>query len=79
MSASSFAPETAQSATENTISGVKLTFTAKGLLQPEITLRYASAEDATRYAAAEAFALFDKVREQAYARHITLVTDAANA
>lgn len=58
-----------------TSSGVKLTFTAKGLLQPEVTLRYASAEEAMRYGAAAAFAVFDSLREQAAARHIALVTD----
>lgn len=70
-------PDTRNRNDLTTSSGVKLTFTAKGVCQPEITLRYANAEEALRYSAAAAFALFDSVREQARARHISLVTEPA--
>ncbi len=62
----------------STISGVKLTFRAKGLLQPEITVRYASAAEALMTASRDAFTIYDFLRMEAEARGITLVSDQRN-
>lgn len=58
-----------------TTSGVKLTFTAKGLCQPEITLRYANATEAMETASRDAFTLYDFLKLEAEARGITFVTE----
>ena len=70
-------PTTTTDAThaEATISGVKLNFTAKGYIQPEITTRYASADETRGRAVKDAFALYDQIVEEAHERGLLLVTD----
>lgn len=58
-----------------TISGVRLSFTAKGYIQPEITTRYANADEALERAVTDAFTLYDLTVKQAHARGLLLVTD----
>lgn len=75
------AEETPQQATaattEATISGVKFTTTAKGYIQPEITVRYANASEALEHAVSDAFALFDRIATEAADRGLHLVTELA--
>lgn len=69
------APETGNRNELTTSSGVKLSFTAKGLCQPDITLRYPTPDLAMQYAARDAFALLDDISAKAHMRGITLVTE----
>lgn len=62
---------------ETTISGVKLAFTAKGFIQPEITTRYANASEALDYAISDAFAMYDRLVTEATNRGLRLVTEQA--
>ena len=57
-----------------TSSGVKLFFTAKGLCQPEITLRYATAQEALQRATEDAFNVLAQITAAAAESRITLVT-----
>lgn len=57
-----------------TSSGIKLNFTAKGLLQPEITVRYATPQEAVKTASRDAFMIYEFIRLEAEARGIKLVT-----
>lgn len=63
---------------EATISGVKLNFTAKGLIQPEITTRYANAAEALEHAVTDAFTLYDRITAEAARRGLMVVTEVAS-
>lgn len=58
-----------------TSSGVKLTFTARGLCQPEITLRYATPELALQRAVDDTFTILAQITAAAAESGIRLVTE----